>query len=307
MYLNALKTQKTGYEGSLEGTPVKTSSGLMWNVLVNVSNYKDVYKELPAGQNTYNTFFKQGDRTDKLYGTAFVRTPDGQIINDAAGKPLSSPVAQYLGNENAKYSWSIYNKLRYKNLSLAFQFDGSVGGVIIDYMHNKTMRGGANILTATGALGDARYQDWLNFGKTGYNGSYVGQGVVVSNGTAINYDSKTGAVLNYSALQYSPNKQTAFVQDYASKYYGVDEANLMSKTFSKLREVTLAYDFPKKWLMKSFIQKISASVYGRNLLYFYKNKDFKDVDLDQYNSATAQTVLQSPTVRSYGVNFNLSF
>ena len=174
-------------------------------------------------------------------------------------------------------------------------------------MHNKTMRGGSNILTATGALGDARYQDWLNFGKTGYTGSYIGQGVKVSNGTAINYDSKTGAVLNYNALQYSPNNAKAFVQDYASKYYGVDEANLMSKTFSKLREVTLAYDFPKKWLQKTFIQKISASVYGRNLLYFYKNKEFKDVDLDQYNDATAQTVLQSPTVRSYGVNFNLSF
>ena len=187
------------------------------------------------------------------------------------------------------------------------QFDGSVGGVIIDYMHNKTMRGGSNIETATGALGAARYQDWLNFGKTGYNGSYVGEGVVVSNGTAINYDSKTGAVLNYNALQYAPNTKTALVQDYVSKYYNVDESNLMSKTFTKLREVTLAYDFPKKWLQKTFIQKISASVYGRNLLYFYKDKRFKDVDLDQYNSATAQTVLQSPTVRSYGVNFNLSF
>jgi len=315
LYLNALKTKKTGYEGSLEGTPVKTSTGFMWNILVNVSTFKDVYKDLPPGQSTYNTFFKTGDRVDKLYGSKFVRTPQGQIINDDAGKPLAAPVAQYLGNENAKYAWSIYNKFRYKNLSLAFQFDGSVGGVIIDYMHNKTMRGGANIETATGALGDARYQDWLNFGKTGYNGSYVGEGVYVSNVDAngkpkpvpINYDSKTGAVLNYSALQFSPNTKTAFVQGYVSRYYGVDEANLMSKTFSKLREVTLSYDFPKQWLAKTFIRKISATVYGRNLLYFYKDKRFKDVDLDQYNGAVAQTGLQSPTVRSYGVNFNLSF
>jgi len=313
LYLNALKTKKTGYEGSLEGTPIKNLGGFTWNILVNVSTFKDVYEELPPGQNTYNpsntpgVVYRQGDRTDKLYGTAFARTPQGQIINDAAGKPLALPTPQYLGNENAKYQWSIANKFRYKNFNLGFQFDGSVGGVIIDYMHNKTMVGGANIETATGAIGDARYKDWQNYGKTGYNGSYIGEGVTVSNGATINYDPATGKIINYAALQYSPNKQTALVQDYVSKYYNVDESNLMSKTFSKLREVTLGYDFPKAFLDKSFIKKASVSVYGRNLLYFYGDKRFKDVDLDQYNAATSTTVLQSPTVRSYGINLNVSF
>ncbi|WP_439698814.1 SusC/RagA family TonB-linked outer membrane protein [Mucilaginibacter sp. AW1-7] len=307
LYLNALKTKRSGYEGSLEGTPIKNLGGFTWNVLVNVSNNKEVYKELPPGQNgTYLNYYSVGDRTDILRGSKFLRTKEGQIINDAAGKPLSVG-GQVLGHENANYNWSIANKIRYKNFSMGFQFDGAVGGVIIDYMHNKTMRGGANIETATGALGDARYQDWKNFGVAGYNGTYVGPGVNVSNGTAINLDSKTGAILNYSALQFSQNKQTALVQDYVSKYYNVDESNLMDKTFSKLREVTFSYDFPKAWLQKSFIQKISASLYGRNLLYFYKDKRFKDVDLDQYNGAQAQTVLQSPTVRSYGFNLNLSF
>jgi TonB-linked SusC/RagA family outer membrane protein len=306
-YLNALKTKKTGYEGSISGTAIKTMSGFMWNILANISTYKEIYKELPTGQSTYATFFKAGDRTDKLYGTAFVKTPDGQIINDAAGKPLANPVPQYLGNELGRFSWSFQNKFQYKNLTLSVQVDGSVGGVIVDYMHNKTMRGGANAETAEGALGSARFQDWTNFGKAGYNGAYVGEGVIVSNGTAINYDSNTGAVLNYGNLQYAPNTQTAFVQDYVSKYYNVDEANLMSKTFTKLREVTLGYTFPKKMLAKSAIQKASVSLYGRNLLYFYKDKRFKDVDLDQYNYAAASTGLQSPTVRSYGFNLNLSF
>ncbi|MBD1391583.1 SusC/RagA family TonB-linked outer membrane protein [Mucilaginibacter glaciei] len=306
-YLNALKTKKTGYEGSLSGAVFQNPKGFSWNILTNISTYKEIYKELPAGQGVYNTFFKAGDRTDKLYGTAFVRTQDGKIINDAAGKPLVNPVAQFLGNETAKFSWSIYNKFQYKNFSLGVQLDGSVGGVIIDYMHNKTMRGGSNAETAEGALGAARYNDWSNFGKAGYNGSYVGEGVVVSNGTSINYDSNTGAVLNYSALQYQPNTQVAFVQDYVSKYYNVDESNLMSKTFTKLREVTLGFDFPKEMLAKTFIQKASVSIYGRNLLYFYKDKRFKDVDLDQYNYATASTGLQSPTVRSFGLNLNVSF
>ncbi len=306
-YINALKTKKTGYEVSLTGAPVQNANGFGWDVLVNWSTFKEVYQELPAGQQYYQTFFQQGDRVDKFYGSAFVRSPDGQVVNDAAGKPLTNPVRQYLGNLNNTYNWSVYNKFHYKSLSLGFQFDGAVGGVTTDYMFNKTMRGGRNALTAEGALGDARYQDWQSYGDKTYKGSFVGEGVVVSNGGSINYDSKTGAILNPEALQFSPNTQVALVQDYVSKYYGVQESNLMSKTYAKLREVTISYDLPRTLLEGSFIQKVSVSLIGRNLLYFYGDKRFKDVDLDQYNGAVSVTGLQSPTVRSYGLNLNATF
>lgn len=306
-YLNALKIKKTGYEFSLTGTPLKNYHGLTWDVLVNWSTFKDVYQELPPGLTAYRTFFQVGDRTDKLYTSAFVKTADGQIVHDASGKPLATPVAQYLGNLYADYSWSIYNKFHYKGISLGFQFDGSVGGVTTDYMHNKTMRGGRNIETAEGALGDARYQDWKNFGVPGYNGTYVGSGVVVSNGTPINFNSQTGAITNYSALQFAQNAKPVFVQDYVSKYYGISEANLMSKTYAKLREVTLGYDIPARLLQKSFISKITVSFVARNLIYFYKDKRFKDVDLDQYPQGLSATGLQSPTSRRFGFNLNVTF
>jgi hypothetical protein len=92
-----------------------------------------------------------------------------------------------------------------------------------------------------------------------------------------------------------------------SKYYIIEEANLMSKTFAKLREVTLTYSLPASILSKTFISKASISLVGRNLLYFYRDKRFKDVDLDQYNSVVGSTVLQSPTTRRFGVNLNLVF
>ncbi|HEY4785489.1 MAG TPA: SusC/RagA family TonB-linked outer membrane protein [Bacteroidales bacterium] len=306
-YINALKTKKDGIELSLTGTPVKTSQGLQWDVMVNWSTFRDVYLELPQGQDVYNTFFHKGDRVDKLYATAFVKTKDGKIIHDDAGKPLANPVAQFLGNENGKFQWSFINKIAYKEISLGFQFDGNVGGVTSDYMHNKTMRGGNNIETVQGALGAARIQDDLHAGDPNFKGTYVGDGVVVSNGVAINYDSKTGAILNYDQLQFAPNNTPTHVQDYVSKYYGIAESNMMSKTYAKLREVTIGYDIPAKWLEKSFIRKATISLVGRNLLYIYGDKRFKDVDLDQYNYATAQTVLQTPTLRRFGFNINVTF
>lgn len=306
-FLNALKTRKTGYEVSLSGSPVKTRSGLNWDVLVNWSTYQDKYDELPPGQDVYNTFFKKGDRVDKLYTSAFVRTNDGQIIYDNAGKPLRNPVAQFMGYLNGKYQWSIYNSVSWKGISVGFQFDGNVGGITSDYMHNKTMRGGRNIETAQGALGIARKSDNDHAGDPNYQGVYVGDGVVVSNNVAINYDGTTGAILNYKDLQFAKNTHVVQVQDFVSKYYGIDEANLMSKTFAKLREVTVGYEVPARILSGTFISKLTVSLVGRNLIYFYKDKRFKDVDLDQYNFSTRGTGLQSPTSRRFGFNINVIF
>ncbi len=306
-YINALKTKKTGYEVSLSGTPVRNPNGISWDVLVNWSTYKDVYDELPPGQSVYQTFFKKGDRVDKFYESAFVKTTDGKVVYDASGYPLSNPVRQFLGYLNADYAWSIYNKVSWKNLSLGFQFDGRVGGVTSDYMHNKTMRGGRNIETATGKLGDARRLDNDHAGDGSYPGTYVGDGVVVSNGVPIDFDSQTGEILNYKDLQFAPNTSTKQVQPWVSAYYNVTESNLMSKSFAKLREVTLSYDLPSKLLAKTFISKVTISAVARNLIYFYKDKRFKDVDLDQYNYSTGGTQLQTPTTRRYGINLNVVF
>ena len=74
-------------------------------------------------------------------------------------------------------------------------------------MHNKTMRGGRNIETVQGALGAARIQDDLHAGDTTsasnpnhYSGSYVGEGVVVSNDVPIDYDSQTGEIQQHKNL-----------------------------------------------------------------------------------------------------------
>ena len=280
-------------------------------MLVNWSTFKDVYDELPPGQTTYKTSndpaAKVGDRVDKFYGTAFVKTTDGQIVFDDKGYPLVNPVPQFLGYLNADFQWSVYNKISYKSFTLGFQFDGSVGGVTTDYMHLKTMRGGRNIETVEGAFGASRADDNAHAGDASWQGSYVGNGVVVSNNTPINYDAQTGAIINYSDLKFSSNSSKTLIQQYVSDYYNTDEANLMNKTFASLREVTLGYSLPESILKNSFISKLDITLVARNLIYFYKDKRFKDVDLDQYNYATTSTVLQTPTTRRYGINLNIVF
>ncbi|WP_329959028.1 SusC/RagA family TonB-linked outer membrane protein [Aquirufa ecclesiirivi] len=293
--VNGIKTEKNGFDISLTGTPIKTESGFTWDVVANYGSYIETLKEIYPGVNSLNTFLKVGDRLDKMYGRAFVRTPEGKIINDASGRPIYNPVSQHLGNINSDFVYGINNKFTYKNVSLSFQFDGRVGGVISNYTQRQTYRGGRHIGTTTGIFAEARPQDFVGVK------AFVGEGVQVSNGVAIAYD-VDGKVTNYSALQYTPNTTKQFVQDYVSRYYNSDEGNLMSRTFSMLREVNLTFNLPSAWFGK-FVHQANVSLVGRNLFYFAEKTD---IDLNQYVFG-GESGPQTPSVRRYGVNFNVTF
>ncbi len=295
--VNGITTRKTGWELTLNANPLRKAHGLNWNVMLNWSTFKETFTNFYPGVETYNTYFKVGDRVDKLYGTAFVKTPDGQMINDAGGRPLRSPVPQYLGNSNPDWVWSVINNFSFKGFTLGFQFDGRVGGQMINYIQQQTFRGGRHINTVLGKMGEARYQDYLGVK------SWVGDGVVVSNGAAIVYD-VDGKVTNYKELQYAPNTTQTFLQDYISFFYNTNEANIIEKTFGKLREITLGYNLPTQLLGNGFFKQASITLVGRNLLYFSK---YKDVDIDQYAGSETSSSLQTPTTKRYGVNLNFTF
>jgi hypothetical protein len=169
-------------------------------------------------------------------------------------------------------------------------------------------------MTVEGAVGAARDYEFRNYNKPGFVGSYIGEGVQVSNGATIQYDPITGVITNMSALQFQPNASKAkFIQDYVSRFFNNFEHTSVAKTYAKLREVVITYSVPTKFLGKnSFISKIDVSLVGRNLLYFFPSK-FKDIDVDQYsgrnisNGNSREPNLQTPTTRSYGFNVNFVF
>jgi hypothetical protein len=172
-----------------------------------------------------------------------------------------------------------------------------VGGTMINYVQQQTYRGGRHIKTVQGAMGEARYQDYKGVK------SWVGEGVVISNGTPIEYDN-FGNVTNYKDMEFAPNTTATYLQDYISFFYNTNEANLISKTFAKLREVTLTYNLTQVLGRRSPFRGATVSLVGRNLLYFAK---YKDVDIDQYAGSQGASSLQTPTTKRYGINLNLTF
>lgn len=294
---NGITTEKKGWELSVNASPVR-SNRFNWKVVANWSTFKESLTAIYPGITQLNNFLKVGTRYDQLIGTQFVHTPDGKIINDAGGRPMRNPKAQFLGYTNPDGVWSFINNVSYKSFSLGFQFDGRVGGKMINYIQQQTYRGGRHINTVEGKMGEARSQDTKGVK------SWVGEGVVISNGVAVQYDN-LGNVTNYKDMQFAPNQKATYLQDYISFFYNTNEANLISKTFAKLREVTVTYNLPSSIAGNNkTIKSASVSLVGRNLLYFSQHKD---VDIDQYAGSQGASSLQTPTTKRYGINLNLTF
>ncbi len=306
---NGIKTTKRGFEIALTGTVLKSPTGLNWDVTLNWSTYQERLKEIYGSQTSLNQFYKVGDRLDKYFGRAFLRDPQGNIVNDKSGRPIYNPVSQFLGNTNADWAYGFINKFAYRNFFLNVQVDGRVGGVIENYIQKQTFRGGRHIETVQGAMGDVRLLDYQNqkANTPNYKGSWVGPGVVLTSGT-VQYDTD-GKVLNYGELKFEPMSATyqTFLQDWISRYYNSNEGNMMSRSFAKLREVTLGYTVPASALQGRFrfIKGASFALVGRNLLYFAAKKDLDVEQFVDYNERGSS--LQTPTTRRFGVNVNLTF
>jgi hypothetical protein len=136
--------QRKGWEVSANGSPVRTKN-FNWNTAINWSTFKEKLTAIYGTITELNNFVKIGSRYDQLIGTQFVRTPDGQIINDAGGRPFRNPKRQFLGYTNPDWVWSVINNVSYKNLSLGFQFDGRVGGTMINYVQQQPTAAAATL------------------------------------------------------------------------------------------------------------------------------------------------------------------
>ena len=298
---NGNEYTNNGWEATITGKPIVDPHGFSWLV---TANFFQFVRKWVNNSNPDN-YEKNGKRIDLVYGTGFVRTPSGQLVIDpSSGEYITysqagSPAEKIFGHSDPDWQWGVINTLSYKSFSMRFQFDGIVGGVMNDYVRQKTLQGGRHIEAATGAIGAARPFDGENVA------AYVGQGVNLTGGT-INLDPISGQITNYKSLTESTNTSKSLVQPFVYQAASINDLTTIKKTYVKLREVTLSYKIPESTFgKKSFISNASVSLVGRNLLYFFPNR-YKDLDVDQYTQDSGSG-LQTPTTRSYGLNINFSF
>ena len=283
--LNSGEVRNRGVELSLRGRLLQ-SDRLNWNSTLTFSrNWNKVLaladgiqgqQEIgSAGQATI--IAKEGGTTTAIYGAAFVRSPDGQIVYDAGGLPAYPDDVSYIGDASPDWRAGLYNSFTLGNATLNFTLDGQYGGIIYSQTHHKLMEQGKLRSTFAGR-------------ETGY---IVGEGVVLNeDGT------------------YSPNTTEVVTPDWYTRYYrrANVESNSFDASYLKLREVSLQYRFTGNWLKTMRMQALQVGLFGRNLLMI---TDFPIYD-PETASLNGDTFLpgaemgQMPSPATYGFNLKLT-
>ncbi|MGD2034627.1 MAG: SusC/RagA family TonB-linked outer membrane protein [Bacteroidales bacterium] len=286
-YINAGHLQSKGLELSVNGQII--SNGVFgWNIVANWSRSRTKILELTEGVDNYVIYSdwglsveaREGEYFGDMYGKSFARTEDGRLIHDSNGLPeIDNEIVKH-GNYNPDWTLGIWNGFRVKNFNLNFLFD---------YQH------GGDIYSLTIARGR-------------HAGSLVGTGE--DNGVRDNGIISEGVVDNGDGT-YSENTVRATAYNYYRRINSADvlEAAIYDATYLKLREATLSYTLPSKFLSGIPVKAGTISIYGSNLFLWSKVDHIDPDDFMQYNGMflNGYEALQMPSTRNYGVRLNIVF
>ncbi|HEY3403122.1 MAG TPA: SusC/RagA family TonB-linked outer membrane protein [Ohtaekwangia sp.] len=310
--INAGEITNRGVELQLSGTPVSTSSGFKWDIIVNYTRNVNKVEKLHDVVTTYELAAarwagatiqaRAGSAYGVIVGRKLKRDPDGNIIHNAAGMPLPTGEADQGVVGDGVYKWltGITNAFTYKNITLSALVDIKVGADIYSMSNALAYSNGTAKETLEGrdawyASEEARLAAGATEAEWVPTGGYVGKGVV-----------NTGTE---EEPVYETNTTPVNPQDYWQNFLdNSPEPFIYDATYAKLREVVLSYNIPPRLFAKTPFQSISVSFVGRNLLLLYNN--IPNIDPESgYNNGNGQGFEYGsmPSRRSYGFSLNVKF
>lgn len=313
--INAGKVNNRGIEIQLDGTPVQTEN-FKWNIAGNYSKNtskvdildydKQIQNYTIGSSGGVDVLASVGQAYGALYGIAYERDANGNIVVGSNGLPQAATDKKVLGHYTPDYIAGITNTLTYKNLELSFLVDASVGGELFSGTNRVGNYTGVLAQTLPGR--DAANGGLNYYVTTGSDGKDVKN--LVSGGNAPAglpvYDD--GMIFKGVYANGTPNTTVLSAQEYYKASYNISEAYIYSSTFVKMREIKLTYNVNKSLVRKLGLQSASITAAGRNLFFIYK--EVPNIDPETaYNTGNAQGLEQYslPSTRNFSLNVNLKF
>ncbi len=286
--VNADEYKRKGWEAVLSIIPFK-SRHFQWQTGFNFSNNHVWLTKATYSTDGYKNNLKVGDRNDKQFASMYATAPDGQVIYGANGLPVNDAYSRAIGYSDPKWIYGWQNSFTYKQFALSFSVDGRLAGLIYSTTNQKMWWGGSAPGTAN------HYRDEAYQGQK----TYLGKGVVVTSGS-VQYDNH-GNIISDSRKFAANQTPVNYVTYMTSTSDGPNNNYFFySGTYLKLRELVLTYNLPAAFLKRTrAFSAASISFVGNNLLMFAK---LPNVDPDSESDN-----LQTPSLRSVGVNLNLKF
>lgn len=296
---NIGEMQNTGFEVGLTLVPIQ-SDNFKWNLFTTFTKNKNEVTALVEGLERIQLNPNQvshaivGEPFGVFYGSRFARDANGNYLINASGGGIIEDLENgIVGDPNPDFKMSFINTFKYKGLSLKAQVDWREGGDV--------QSTSIAALLGRGVTKDTEDREHT-FIIPGFYGDNGGNPIQDAQGNQIPNTTQ----LSMNELYFSPAGGNTFGIN------SVDEGTVYDGTVFRLREVSLTYDLPYKWLEKTPFGKISLSAVGNNLWYFAPNVP-KYTNFDPEVTSFGSTRLQgieiaaAPTSERYGFRINLTF
>ena len=301
--INAGEVNNSGFEVLITGAAI-VSKNFNWDLSLNFSRNTNKVISLTEGVDrrvlleavTGFAFveLRKGEPFGSIYGYDYSYNDKGQKLIDDSGNAIKGEYKK-LGDINPDLTGGLSNNLKYKNFNLKFLVDFQLGGEFYSSSRlyhdlfgtsNKSLKGREEwYSTHEGPI----YSDPI--------ASVVPKGYV-EDGVNVN----TGEINDVPVQPMYRNVNIIYFQKIVSDYI-IDATNV------RLRELSLSYSLPQKWMDKSFFTKINVAFIARNLFFFYNASGDYDPE-SGFNSGSIGNAFElnpMPSARSYGFNLSLNF
>ena len=291
--LNAGEIENKGIEVALNAMPVKNDN-FTWAINANWTKNKSEVIALPDGiknlelgrfQGGVSINAELGQPYGVIYGQDFEYLNGEKVVDPDSGRYLKTPNSNnILGDTNPEWLAGITNTFTYKDFSFSFLIDIQEGGSLfsLDQYYGE----------ATGIYANTAYTNDLgnpvrNSLENG--GGYINPGV---NPDGSANTTRTDAN-NFSGFGYAALPAANFVYD---------------ASYIKLRQVSLTYTMPSRFLDNTFMTGLQFSVSGSNLWIIDKNLPYADPEAGLSSGNLQGYVTGSlPTTQDYGFNIKAQF
>ena len=279
---NVADMSNKGFEIQLGGTIIKNDD-LTFDVDINfaqndneVTSLGELDSYILGGQWGVTLEARPGQPYGTLVGRDFQRTSSGEVIYQN-GLPLIDSAQKVIGNIAPDWTGGANFSLRYKDFDFSTLIDAKIGGDV----HSMTYAWG-------------RYAGTLSETIVGRETGIVGNGVMS--------DGNGGFVANNVVVSAKAFNQGSFSN-------GIESSSVFDASYVKLRQVTIGYSLPQRFIENSVIKSLKFSVVGRNLAILYKKTPHIDPEtgFSSSNGNQGQEFGQYPSARNIGFNINLRF
>ncbi|UTA67987.1 SusC/RagA family TonB-linked outer membrane protein [Emticicia sp. 21SJ11W-3] len=291
LLINVGETKNFGYEGEFKYL-ISKGTKFSWDASVRYSYNDNKVLELYPGINEFvladgfsyaNTNVIKGSRFPMLKTDGYQYAPDGsgyRLVSATTGYPLRQTTLTPRGGTLPRHIVGLGSRLNYGNFTFTFNFEYRGG----NYMFSDLGR--QMTFTGSGKWTENRTDQIFP------NSAYL--------------DDKGKVVPNTTVKVREPEYAL-----WVDQYRNIAENFVAPAWFIKLRDINLSYSVPQSFLTKTKIfSGASIALYGRNLftivdkLNYYTDPEYSR---STGNGLGLNSTGQTPPVRQYGVNVNLTF